>query len=173
MAVKKMKQHIDLEDSHLKKNPFKVPDGYFLSVEKEVWDKIHAETVAESENGHVGFVRIVKPFLSMAATFAIIAAIGVGVLQLTGNRYNTTGEESLAGNENTAEEFYIDLLDNYPLYNNNELIENTIDLLSEEWTDDDNDNTGYEITDDEIEQFLISENVSILSLAALENINQQ
>lgn len=61
----------------LKKMPYTVPEGYFDSIEERVrpW---------EAEKVHRGWAAKVTPYLSMAAMFAIIAAVGTLVVKPSG-----------------------------------------------------------------------------------------
>lgn len=64
-----------LED--LKKMPYTVPEGYFETFEERVrpW---------ETENGNRGWPAKVTPYLSMAAMFAIIVAVGSAIITSAG-----------------------------------------------------------------------------------------
>lgn len=55
----------DLNDKYKKKNPFAVPEGYFDALESQIMDRVEQEKHPEKMN----FVRIVKPYLGMAAIF--------------------------------------------------------------------------------------------------------
>lgn len=67
-----------LEDPSLKCNPFSMPDGYIESLE----DALH-EQIATEEKPSGGFIAVLKPALLLAAMFALIFAMGYGVLSLT------------------------------------------------------------------------------------------
>ena len=61
-------------------NPFKLPEGYFDSLEDRMLARI-AEEQQEPRQHPVW--RILKPALALAATFALIFGMGYGVLSLT------------------------------------------------------------------------------------------
>jgi hypothetical protein len=51
-------------------SPFKVPDGYFDTLEDRIEARVASETKSISPKGKV--IRMIKPLLAMAASFAII-----------------------------------------------------------------------------------------------------
>lgn len=67
-----------LEDTSLKHNPFSMPEGYLERLEDAMHEQIAAET-----RPHNAFVAVFKPALLLAAMFALIFAMGYGVLSLT------------------------------------------------------------------------------------------
>lgn len=69
-----------LNNSNLKKMPFKVPQGYFTSVEDEVRAKIKGQT----PDGQWGLLhRSLKAYLGLAASFLLILGAGWGVIHFT------------------------------------------------------------------------------------------
>ena len=69
-----------LSNEHLKKMPFKVPQGYFESVEDEVRAKIKDQT----PDGQWGLLhRSLKAYLGLAASFLLILGAGWGTIHFT------------------------------------------------------------------------------------------
>ena len=62
-------------------NPFRMPEGYFDSLEDRLAARIAAEAAPQPKARRVWAV--LKPALALAATFAIIFGMGYGVLSLT------------------------------------------------------------------------------------------
>lgn len=67
-----------LEQASLKQAPFTVPEGYFLTVEDRV-----RERIAKPERG-TRLWTVLKPGMAVAAMFLIIFGIGYATLSLTG-----------------------------------------------------------------------------------------
>ena len=71
-----------LDDSTLKGNPFRMPEGYFDGFEDRVMARIAAESQpAPSRRDRVWTV--LKPALLLAAMFALVFGMGYGVLSFT------------------------------------------------------------------------------------------
>jgi hypothetical protein len=71
-----------LDDSTLKGNPFRMPEGYFDGFEDRVMARIAAENQpAPSRRDRVWTV--LKPALLLAAMFALVFGMGYGVLSFT------------------------------------------------------------------------------------------
>lgn len=67
-----------LDNPSLKENPFRVPQGYFSSIEESVKEKIHAPQTRFEK-----WWTVAKPSLVLAASFALLVCIGYGVFSLT------------------------------------------------------------------------------------------
>ncbi|HPT05301.1 MAG TPA: hypothetical protein PK500_01435 [Candidatus Egerieousia sp.] len=84
-----------LGNEHLKKVPFKVPQGYFESVEDEVRTKIKDQT----PDGQWGLLhRSLKAYLGLAASFLLILGAGWGVIHFTKfltSRYQLTAQSTI------------------------------------------------------------------------------
>lgn len=72
-----------LDDERLKALPFKVPAGYFESLE----DRIR-ESIAEPVGAGKSIVLWIKPAALMCAMFLIIAGLGLAASKLTGLLYH-------------------------------------------------------------------------------------
>ena len=71
-----------LDDSALKGNPFRMPEGYLDGFE----DRMMARIAAESQPASSRTVRVwtvLKPALLLAAMFALVFGMGYGVLSFT------------------------------------------------------------------------------------------
>ena len=100
-----------LEDPSLKCNPFSMPDGYIESLE----DALH-EQIATEEKPSGGFIAVLKPALLLAAMFALIFAMGYGVLSLTDATHpHKAAEPSIAlVEEGFVESSFIDFYEDSP-----------------------------------------------------------
>lgn len=148
-----MRKNLNIDDPHLKENPFKVPDGYFTRIEGEIWDKIHADS-------GFSFHKIFKPAIALAASFAIIFAFGWGIMKLTESSSSLSTDEGIMISDyikSRFENISIDSLDDYAPYG-----------IESDELNNDQDEYAYE---EEIEQYLIETNTSILTIALLENDN--
>lgn len=70
----------DIEDKSLKINPYTVPDGYFGSLDTRIMGRIGGL----GTEGFGVWERYFKPALGMALSFALVFAIGFGIMKLTG-----------------------------------------------------------------------------------------
>ena len=70
-----------LESARQAGQPFKVPEGYFESLEDRLMARISAESAPQPKAR--GVWTVLKPALALAATFALIFGMGYGVLSLT------------------------------------------------------------------------------------------
>ena len=64
-------------------NPFKMPEGYLDGLEDRLLARIAVEEQEAASERKRPVWRILKPALTLAATFAIIFGMGYGVLALT------------------------------------------------------------------------------------------
>lgn len=108
----------DIEDKSLKINPYTVPDGYFGSLDTRIMGRIGGL----GTEGSGVWERYFKPALGMALSFALVFAIGFGIMKLTGREdgadfmsldeydmmkavvYNGSGEDSSATSDNALTE---------------------------------------------------------------------
>ena len=84
-------------------NPFRVPEGYFESLE----DRLAARIAAEEAGTPKGSRRVwqaLKPALMMAAMFAIIFGMGYGALSLTHTLDRGTGTPAVSDYASLEEE---------------------------------------------------------------------
>ena len=113
----------DIEDKSLKINPYTVPDGYFGSLEGKIMERIGGCGAEGSGHWVPGvWERFFKPALGMALSFALVFAIGFGIMKLTGREdgadfmsldeydmmkavvYNVSDEDSSATSDNALTE---------------------------------------------------------------------
>lgn len=113
----------DIEDKSLKINPYTVPEGYFGSLEGRIMERIGGCGAEGSCHGVPGvWERFFKPALGMALSFALVFAIGFGIMKLTGREdgadfmsldeydmmkavvYNVSDEDSSATSDNALTE---------------------------------------------------------------------
>ena len=98
-------------ESH--ENPFRVPEGYFETLEDRLMARI-ADEAADVETKRPVW-RILKPALALAATFALIFGMGYGVLSLTHTLDRGTGSLEETGYATAEEELItpVSLIDYY------------------------------------------------------------
>lgn len=146
-----------LQNHNLKKNPFTVPDRYFNDLEDQVKLKIRG-TEKEERTSYA----IIRMTVGMAAMFAIIFGLGYSVLYITKTLDTTTVQESVLSENAPTQESPSDdeinqYLGRYPAYT---LSEDEIQEIKV---------VAPIVNKDEIEQYLIDSNTSVVSvLAALE-----
>ena len=87
-----------------KANPFRTPEGYFDSLEGRLAARLSDEENATSLKPAGRVWRILKPALTLAATFAIIFGMGYGVLSLTHTIDRENGTTPVAGYASAEEE---------------------------------------------------------------------
>lgn len=77
---KKISNNI-LERAEMKKIPFSTPEGYFDSVESRLQEKVFGE---KTKGGWLySMKKTLRPVLTLAASFIIVAVMGWGVMRLT------------------------------------------------------------------------------------------
>ncbi len=72
-----METKFNIEDPHLKENPFKVPEGYFLELRDSVSNRISGR-----EKQRTSLWTIARPQLGLVSAFAIIFFIGYGIISV-------------------------------------------------------------------------------------------
>lgn len=72
-----METKFNIEDPHLKENPFKVPEGYFLELRDSVSNRI-----AGREKQHPSLWTIARPQLGLVTAFAIVFFLGYGIISV-------------------------------------------------------------------------------------------
>ncbi len=97
-----MKEKININQPHLKENPYTVPEGYFLSFQSNISDRI------ESNQSKVGMWRLIKPQLALVSTFIIVFLIGYGAMQLFSPSVNESGNDILVSNSQSLEAGHLD-----------------------------------------------------------------
>ncbi len=142
-----MKEEIDINNTGLKKNPFKVPDGYFEEFRETLSNKI-AEKRAPAG---VGFFTILRPQLALFSLFAAIFIIGYGVFSLFPGKNNELEVIGITANSQLLDEGFLKptFVDFYDFED---------DTLYKQSTD---------IGDDELLTY-ISEHIDIVTLASLD-----
>ncbi len=104
-----------LSSPHLKENPFKLPEGYFSSLEEKISARIKDEAnlevkeireekrefekiFSEKNRKPVTFLHHFKSLAGMAAMFALIFGLGYGVMTLT-NTVDGVGNETISDSQ--------------------------------------------------------------------------
>ena len=92
-----------LEEERMKQVPFTTPENYFESLEDRIAEKVFP---SEKKGWWTSLGKVLKPALTLAASFLIVAGLGWGVMRLT-----QTARGDLAQNaENTEEGQMLDSL---------------------------------------------------------------
>ena len=71
-----MKEKINIDQPHLKENPYSVPDGYFFSLQSAISDRI------SHKDSKVGVWRLIKPQLALASIFAFVFLMGYVAIKM-------------------------------------------------------------------------------------------
>lgn len=105
-----MKEKFNIDQPHLKENPYSVPAGYFDSLPNAVSEKI------SSQAGKPGIWSVVKPQLGLATAFAAIFLMGYVAVNLfspgvTGNADKSISADSEYFEQNFIETSFIDFYD--------------------------------------------------------------
>lgn len=85
-----------LEEERMKQIPFTTPENYFESLEDRIAEKVFP---SEKKGWWTSLGKILKPALTLAASFLIVAGLGWGVMRLT-----QTARTDLAQNTDNTEE---------------------------------------------------------------------
>lgn len=82
----------------LKETPYRIPDGYFGTLRKEVMENVSRQ----AQEKRTGPVQKLAPYLAFAAMFAIIMTAGTFFLRLTSRDGDITLEDYLVMSENIS-----------------------------------------------------------------------
>ncbi len=145
-----MKTKFDINNPHLKENPFTVPEGYFLNLRENISEMISSERVEESK---IGFWRLVKPQLALVSTFAAIFLIAYGALTLFSPEIIKSKMSSVSANGEAS------------LFESGFLKTSFIDFI--DFEEDALNSSSDTIDSDDLVKY-ISENIDIITLASLE-----
>ena len=161
LMMEKEKIHKDdiLERDYLKENPYSLPKGYFSQVEDSVSKRIHADSSGQER----GFVPFLKTAVMLACTFGLIIGMGYGAMYLTNQSKESTPPQFVEKNiyYNTPDSLENDIID----------IMNTAAVLETLAEDDEFTQNNYDslnVDKDNIEEYLIESNISLITLASLE-----
>jgi hypothetical protein len=128
-----------------KENPFRVPDRYFENLTERVMNATSGIEPAEEKKS---IIRIIRPYIAVAASILFLALIGTAVLYMS---------KSMDRNYLSADLTINELNTNYI---------NDIDLLTleEKVTDPDIFDRIPDVSSNEIIDYLISENIDVLDI---------
>lgn len=93
-----MKEKFNMDNGHLKENPYGTPEGYFSSLQEGISDKISAKREKSP------FWKIARPQLALVSTFAIVFLIAYATINIFSP---SDKQDSLSGTESQAEEIYV------------------------------------------------------------------
>ena len=97
-----MKEKINIDQPHLKENPYTVPEGYFDDIKNTIGDRISARRTK------IGTWSVIKPQLALVSTFAIVFIIGYSALQLFTPSAPKTSSQTAASYSKPVESNYLD-----------------------------------------------------------------
>jgi len=105
-----MKEKFNIDQPHLRENPYTVPQGYFSSLQDAVSEKI------SSEKKQPGMWSVVKPQLALVSTFAVIFLMGYIAVQLFTPSVTVNSEKNISAESeyfegNFMETSFIDFYD--------------------------------------------------------------
>lgn len=105
-----MKEKINIENTHLRENPFTVPDGYFKSMPESVSEKINTPAIIRFKRGYVIISSVAAALVLVFGTFSIMY-YGEKNLNIANEEFVKAQEEALSGNiNNLSSEEIIDYL---------------------------------------------------------------
>lgn len=145
---------MDIEDKRYKINPYTVPDDYFGSLDGRI--RVHIEKHGHDKPGT--WERFFKPALGMAAAFALVLAIGAGIMRITGTAGNMPDDSGAI----PMEEY--DLMRTVVSIAYSSGIDGTVE---------NEDPDGGKLTDDEVIEYLSGEDRVLLYLAATYDENEE
>jgi predicted outer membrane lipoprotein len=149
-----------LERDYLKENPYTLPKGYFAQLEDSVSKRIHTDT-NEQERGLVPFL---KTAVMLACTFGIIIGMGYGAMYMTNQSKESTTTQLVENDsyyntpDGLAEDDIIEIMSTAAI----------LETLAEEDEFAQNNFDSLEVNKDNIEEYLIESNISLITLASLE-----
>ena len=92
-----------LEDERMKQVPFTTPENYFESLEDRIAEKVFP---SEKKGWWTSLGKVLKPALTLAASFLLVAGLGWGVMRLT----QTASTDLAQSTDNTEEGQMLDSL---------------------------------------------------------------
>lgn len=128
-----------------KQNPFRVPGDYFENLIERVMAKT---SIIEPQEEKKVVVRRIRPFIAVAASIAFIAAIGLGIIYLTGNGHKRQSAELTAAAD----------------FNNVDLSDIDVATLEEKVAENESLQEVPDISRNEIIDYLIFEDINILDI---------
>ena len=159
MEKQKIKEQDILQRESLKENPYTLPQGYFAMVEDSVQKRIHSENHTGSENR---LIAMLKPSLMLAVTFAMIFGLGYGAMYLTGTASQDEENNLIVmdnGSGQTEEDTIFGTVRSIAL----------LESLTEDYSEENPvEVVNHQVNKDNIEQYLIESNISLITLASLE-----
>ena len=131
----------NIDHTHLKNNPFRVPHGYFDLLPQQVGEKIAQMSAQETYEvaSTISFRKSIRPQLSLAASFVLMIGLGYGLVRLL---------TPYRGDTELFDTDHISLFKTYTL------------LQNDEWEE--------ELDSESIITFLTEHRISPYSLAALD-----
>lgn len=96
-----MKRKTDIDQPHLRENPYTVPEGYFSAMQGEVSEKISARV------NKPGFWTLAKPQVALVSTFAIIFLIAFATIKIFSPSDEGINSESFATGSEIVDGNYI------------------------------------------------------------------
>jgi len=105
-----MKEKFNIDQPHLRENPYTVPQGYFNSLQDAVSEKI------SSEKKQPGTWSVVKPQLALVSSFAVIFLMGYVAVRLFTPNLTVTPDKNISAESeyfegNFMETSFIDFYD--------------------------------------------------------------
>jgi hypothetical protein len=105
-----MKEKFNIDQPHLRENPYIVPQGYFNSLQDAVSEKI------SSEKKQPGTWSVVKPQLALVSSFAVIFLMGYVAVRLFTPTVTVTPDKNISAESeyfegNFMETSFIDFYD--------------------------------------------------------------
>lgn len=97
-----MKENFNIEQPHLKENPYSVPEGYFSSLQDVISERI------SQKDSNSGAWRLIKPQLALVSTFAFVFLLGYGAMKIFSPSAVESGSGILMSNSQLVEEHHLE-----------------------------------------------------------------
>lgn len=97
-----MKEKFNIDQPHLKENPYSVPPGYFNSLQNAVSEKISSQT------SKLGIWSVVKPQLGLVSAFAVIFLMGYVAVNLFSPNVTNNADKSFSADAEYFEQNFIE-----------------------------------------------------------------
>lgn len=97
-----MKEKFNINQPHLKENPYSVPAGYFDSLQNAVSEKISSQT------SKPGIWSVVKPQLGLASAFAAIFLMGYVAVNLFSPDVTENADKAISADSEYFEQHLIE-----------------------------------------------------------------
>ena len=97
-----MKEKYNIEQPHLKENPYSVPEGYFSTFQSNISE------ITSQKGSKSGAWSVIKPQLALVSVFAFVFLMGYAAINIFSPDVVVTGSDKFAANTALMEEHQLD-----------------------------------------------------------------